>query len=278
MATQKIVGVKFKTGGKIYYFNPKELELKLNDKVVVETNLGIEMGTVSLEISEIDEKELAEPLKNVLRIANERDEKTLERIKERQKSALLEAKKLVSKMKLDMDLIDAEYTFDETKVIFTFTSEGRVDFRELVKELAASLRVRIELRQVGIRDEAKMLGGLGPCGREVCCSRHLRDFEKVSIKMAKNQGLSLNPTNISGLCGRLMCCLAYEDETYKELIKEMPRLNSKVKTKDGEGTVAYNNLLKKIVTVKLILPDESYKYQDYPLDEITSSEKGQADE
>ncbi|MBQ0017234.1 MAG: stage 0 sporulation family protein [Clostridiales bacterium] len=269
MEQQKIVGVKFEEGGKVYYFDPQNVEYKKDTKVIVETSRGIELGTIMLENELIDANKLAEPLKKVIRVATEKDLKVAEKLKEKEKNAVSEAKRLSEKFKLDMSIVDAEYTFDESKVIISFTSDGRVDFRELVKELAYTLHARIELRQVGIRDEAKMLGGIGLCGKEVCCKQFLSDFDKVSIKMAKNQGISLNPTNINGICGRLLCCLAYENDTYVELLNEMPKLNSKVKLKTGEeGTVVYNNLLKKLVSVKVVHSDESFTIDDYKLEDI----------
>ena len=270
MAEQKIVGVKFEgtEHGKIYYFDPQNLELKLNDRVIVETSHGLAMALVAFEDRMIDEKELVEPLKKVIRKATQKDLDVQKKLKEKEKFAVSEAKKLSEKLKLDMQIVNAEYAFDESKVIINFTSDGRVDFRELVKILAGILKTRIELRQVGIRDKAKMLGGIGPCGKEVCCKQFLRDFEKVNIKMAKNQGISLNPSNINGLCGRLMCCLAYENDQYIELINKMPKLGSTVLTKDGKGTVVYNDLLKQIVSVKIVKGDDNYSINDYPLAEL----------
>ncbi len=270
MAEQKIVGVKFEGsyGGKVYYFSPQNNEYKVGDKVIVETSHGLSAGEIAIANKMIDEKELLEPLKRVVRKCNQNDLKTLERLKEKEQKALQCAKRQSEKLKLKMQIVDSEYAFDESKVIISFTADDRVDFRELVKQLAGELKTRIELRQVGIRDKAKMLGGIGPCGREVCCKRFLRDFEKVNIKMAKNQGISLNPTNINGLCGRLMCCLTYENDQYVELIKIMPKLNSIVKTKDGEGVVVYNNLLKKQVSVKIFRGENDYDILDYDLEEI----------
>jgi len=265
---QKIVGVKFKPNGKIYYFNPNNIEFKENEEVVCDTNYGLEFGVVAIASGEIDDKELREPLRNIVRKATDKDKENVKKIKQKANEAFEEANKHIKELKLDMDLIDVQYLFDGSKCVFTFTSENRVDFRELIKLLASSLHTRIELRQVGIRDEAKAVGGIGPCGREVCCAKFLRDFEKVNIKMAKNQGLSLNPSNINGLCNRLMCCLSYENEHYAETLAIMPKLNSKVQTEDGEGTVVYNNILKKICSVKFVLPDETYKFADYPLEKI----------
>ena len=208
----------------------------------------------------------------------DKDLQTKANLEKKQKEILLQTKKLINKHNLEMDLIGVECAFDSSKIIFIYTAEGRVDFRELIKELASIYKSKIELRQVGIRDEAKIVGGLGPCGREVCCKNFLQDFEKVSIKMAKNQNLSLNPTNISGLCGRLMCCLSYENEYYAETIKLMPKVNSKVLTPDGEGIVVYNDLLKKIVSVKFVSKDDETKIIDYDLSNIKFSNKGNEDE
>ena len=274
---QKVVGVRFNENGKIYYFNPKNFKLKLKDLVVVETELGLELGKVELESFMVEDSELVEPLKNVVRLASEKDLQTKKHLEKKERETLNQTKKIIEKHKLEMDLIKVEYTFDSSKIIFTYTAEGRVDFRELIKELASIFKAKIELRQIGIRDEAKLVGGLGPCGREVCCKKFLQDFEKVSIKMAKNQSLSLNPANISGLCGRLMCCLAYEDEHYAETLKLMPKLNSKVKTKDGEGIVCYNDLLKRIVSVKFINEDGVEKINEYPYNEV-SFKKGKDNE
>ena len=270
MAEQKIVGVKFEgtEHGKIYYFDPQNLDLKLNDRVIVETSHGLAMALIAFENRMIDEKELVEPLKKVIRKATPKDFDIQKKLKEKEKFAVSEARKLSERLKLDMNIVNAEYAFDESKVIINFTSDGRVDFRELVKMLAGTLRTRIELRQVGIRDKAKMLGGIGPCGKEVCCKQFLRDFEKVNIKMAKNQGISLNPNNINGLCGRLMCCLAYENDQYVELINMMPKLGSTVITQDGKGKVVYNDLLKQIVSVKIFKDSDNYSINDYPLAEL----------
>lgn len=275
---QKVVGVKFKQGGKIYYYNCNQLKVNVKDKVIVETENGLELAVVN---NFIDEKELTnneQPLKNIIRIANNKDLQTKANLEKKQKEILLQTKKLINKHNLEMDLIGVECAFDSSKIIFIYTAEGRVDFRELIKELASIYKSKIELRQVGIRDETKIVGGLGPCGREVCCKNFLQDFEKVSIKMAKNQNLSLNPTNISGLCGRLMCCLSYENEYYAETIKLMPKVNSKVLTPDGEGIVVYNDLLKKIVSVKFVSKDDETKIIDYDLSNIKFSNKGNEDE
>ncbi len=263
----KVVGVKFRKAGKIYYFNPNDLELNLGDAVVVENSRGLELGYIGETLKEIDESELSEELMPVVRIATKKDLENFEKNKEKESQALLKAKELVNKYNLDMKFVDAEYTLDSSKVIINFTCEDRVDFRELVKELASILKTRIELRQIGIRDQAKIIGAIGNCGKECCCKMYLSDFDKVSIKMAKTQNLSLNPTKISGVCGRLMCCLAYENEFYAEIMSKMPKLNSKVKTKDGIGQVVYNDVLKERVVVKFVTED-STKIESYAIDEI----------
>lgn len=277
MEKQKVVGIKFeeKCCGKIYYFDPQDLTLKVGDKVIVETTHGISMGFVAFVDKEVDTEELVEPLKKIIRIANEKDLLTVQKLKEKERFAVTEAKKFSAQLKLDMQIVNAEYAFDESKVTINFTADDRVDFRDLVKILAGALKTRIELRQVGARDKAKILGGIGLCGREVCCKRFLPDFEKVNIKMAKNQGISLNPNNINGVCGRLLCCLSYENEQYVELIKLMPKLNSKVSTKDGVGIVVYNDLLKKLVSVKFIDDKDNFHIEDYPLEEISLVETEQ---
>lgn len=275
MEKQMIVGVKFDgfSGGKSYYFNPKDKNYEINDKVIVETSHGLSMGVVSIKNTLVEKKEILEPLKCVIRKATEKDLKTAKHLKEREKFAVSEARKLSEKMKLNMQVTSAEFSFDESKVIINFTADDRVDFRELVKSLAGILRARIELRQIGTRDKAKLLGGIGCCGREVCCKKFLKDFEKVNIKMAKNQSVSLNPNNINGLCGRLKCCLAYENDTYVQIMQEMPVLNTKVKTKDGIGVVCYNDLLKKRVSVKITKGESDFEIIDYPLEEIEICEK-----
>lgn len=268
----KIVGVRFKTNGKIYYFSPNEIEFEVGDGVIVETVRGVEYGTIALPPREVEESKLISPLKSVVRKATEKDLQTARHNSDKKADAMKIAKEKIEKHKLNMKLIDCEFTFDNSKVIFYFTSETRVDFRELVKDLASHFRIRIELRQVGIRDEAKLLGGLGPCGRACCCASCQGDFARVSIKMAKTQGLSLNPGKISGLCGRLMCCLQYENEHYSETYKLMPKINSEIKTPDGKATVQSNDMLKKIVTAKITLPDGSAEFRQYKLDEIKAKQ------
>ena len=218
----RVAGVRFKNAGKVYYFDPDQFEVKLNDNVIVETARGLEFGTVTMEITEIKEDDVVQPLKKIVRIAGEEDEKRHEENEKKKSKALNLCQEKIEKHGLEMKLIDVEYTFDNNKIIFYFTADGRVDFRELVKDLASVFKMRIELRQIGVRDEAKMLGGIGSCGKSLCCSTWLSDFEPVSIKMAKVQNLSLNPTKISGICGRLMCCLKYENDVYMELRKGLP--------------------------------------------------------
>ena len=247
----KVVGVRFKKAGKIYYFDPADMDIQKDSYVVVETARGVEFGECVIGIKEISEDDIVAPLKSVLRIATEEDINKHFKNKDKEKDAFEICLKKIQEHGLTMKLIDVEYTFDNNKVIFYFTADGRVDFRELVKDLAAIFKTRIELRQIGVRDEAKMLGGLGPCGRPMCCSTFLGDFASVSIKMAKEQNLSLNPTKISGICGRLMCCLNYEQSTYEDIRKRMPKVGSIVKTNEGTGEVFSNNIVKESVKVKL---------------------------
>ncbi len=263
----QIIGVKFKGCGKVYYFSPEGKEYTEGQGVVVETARGVEYAKVTVPNSEVAEKELVAPLKPVLRAATEKDEETLRRNEERRAPALKTAAEKIAARNLDMKLVDCEFTFDGSKVIFYFTAEGRVDFRELVKDLSSVFRLRIELRQIGIRDEAKMLGGLGPCGRVCCCASCMQDFKKVSIKMAKNQGLSLNPSKISGLCGRLMCCLAYENDYYAEASKKMPKIGSEVGTPEGTGMVINVNMLKMEVKVRIDKGDAT-TYRDFKVEEL----------
>ncbi|MBR6102472.1 MAG: stage 0 sporulation family protein [Ruminococcus sp.] len=247
----KIIGVRFKSVGKIYYFDPAGLDIKMNDKVIVETARGIECGEVALVDREIDETKFSNPLKSVIRIATEQDMQQIERNKKKEADAFVICQQKIEAHKLKMNLIEVECTFDNSKLLFYFTAENRVDFRELVKDLASVFRTRIELRQIGVRDEAKMLGGLGICGQPFCCSRFLGEFHPVSIKMAKEQSLSLNPTKISGTCGRLMCCLKYEQDSYEQLFKTTPKVGSIVNTKDGRGVVEETNLLTGKLRVKI---------------------------
>ena len=263
----KVVGVRFKKAGKIYYFDPADMNIQKDTYVVVETARGIEFGECVIGIKEINENDIVAPLKSVLRIATEEDIYRHFKNKDKQKDAFNICLKKIQEHGLTMKLIDVEYTFDNNKVIFYFTADGRVDFRELVKDLATIFKTRIELRQIGVRDEAKMLGGLGPCGRPMCCSSFLGDFASVSIKMAKEQNLSLNPTKISGICGRLMCCLNYEQSTYEDIRKRMPKVGSIVKTSEGTGEVFSNNIVKESVKVKLKKGEEEI-LEEFKIDTI----------
>ncbi len=262
-----VVGVRFKRAGKIYYFDPGELDIQAGQKVIVETVRGIELGDVTIGPKRVREEEIVAPLKQVIRVATEKDIIVEEQNRDKEKKAFDICLEAIDKHGLEMKLVDVEYTFDANKVIFYFTADGRVDFRELVKDLASVFKTRIELRQIGVRDEAKMLGGLGPCGRSLCCSTFLGDFEPVSIKMAKEQNLSLNPTKISGICGRLMCCLKYEEEVYEEIKQEMPAIGAKTSTPEGEGIVVDTSILKRMVKVKLVR-DEETDIKEYSLDDI----------
>ena len=247
----KIIGVRFKSVGKIYYFDPKDYDVKMGDKVIVETARGVECGEIALVDREIDETRFTNPVKGIIRLATPNDMKTIEKNRQQEKDAFKICEQKIAAHKLKMNLIDVECTFDNNKLLFYFTAESRVDFRELVKDLAAVFRTRIELRQIGVRDEAKMLGGLGICGQPFCCSRFLGEFQPVSIKMAKEQGLSLNPTKISGTCGRLMCCLKYEQDSYEDLLKHTPKVGAIVRTADGKGVVEEVNLLTGKLRVKM---------------------------
>jgi len=239
----EIVGVKFKEGGKLYYFNPNGQYFLLGAKVIVETARGLECGEVAMECRNVPEEQITHELKNVVREATASDLKRVEENHAKEESAFGICEQKIAAHNLDMKLVSVEYSFDGSKILFCFTSDGRVDFRELVKDLASVFRTRIELRQIGVRDEAKMLGGLGICGRPFCCASYMGDFQTVSIKMAKDQGLSLNPTKISGTCGRLMCCLKYEEEAYQDLLRHTPRIGAHVSTPDGKGTIIDLNLL-----------------------------------
>ena len=247
----EVIGVRFKKVGKIYYFDPNGAQLPLDEKVIVETARGIECGEIAITNRMVDDDSVVKPLKPVIRVATEEDKRRIAENAEKEKKAFKLCSEKIAKHKLDMKLVDVEYTFDNNKILFYFTAEGRVDFRELVKDLASVFKTRIELRQIGVRDEAKMLGGLGICGRPFCCASFLGEFQPVSIKMAKEQGLSLNPTKISGTCGRLMCCLKYEQNAYEELIRITPRVGSYVSTSEGKGTVVEISLLTGLVKVRL---------------------------
>lgn len=262
-----VVGVRFKNVGKIYYFDPGNIDLKKGDNAIVETARGVEFGSIVLANKQIGEDEIVSPLKKVLRKATDEDVKIMLDNKEKEKQAFAKCVKKIEEHNLEMKLIDVEYTFDHNKILFYFTADGRIDFRELVRDLASLFKTRIELRQIGVRDEAKMLGGIGICGRPLCCSTYLGEFEPVSIKMAKEQSLSLNPTKISGTCGRLMCCLKNEQEAYEDLIKRTPQAGSIVKTPDGKGTVVSANLLKSLVNVALDIDGEK-EIKEFKLSDI----------
>ncbi len=278
----KVCGVKFKGAGKIYYFDPGNLNLILGDDVIVETARGIEYGTVAMEVSLVDESDVVQPLKPVIRVANEDDKKQHEENLAKKEHSLAVCQEKIDKRGLEMKLVDVEYTFDNSKVIFYFTADGRVDFRDLVKDLASAFRIRIELRQIGVRDETKMMGGIGCCGRPLCCATWLHEFAPVSIKMAKVQNLSLNPTKISGICGRLMCCLQYENETYISLKKGMPDVGEHITTRDGKAVVYDVNIFENEIKTRLILDEKgsadgseklSSEFYIYGKEEITRSSK-----
>lgn len=259
---KKIVGVRFKRLGKIYFFDPKWLEVQKGEYIIVETTQGEDIAEVIIPGRMIDEEKLNSPLKKVLRLASSKDLKHAEDLKKKEKEAFEYCNKKIKEYKLDMTLTDVEYKFDNSKILFSFTSDGRVDFRELVKDLAATYKTRIELRQIGVRDEVKRIGGNGVCGRELCCCSFLSDFEAVSIKMAKEQNLSLNPSKISGNCGRLMCCLKYENEVYEEKLKKMPNIGAIVETEEGQGEVENIETLKEQIRVKF-KDGEGYFYKKY---------------
>jgi cell fate regulator YaaT (PSP1 superfamily) len=271
---QTVVGVQFKRPGKVYYFSPEGIELVAGDKVVVETARGIEFGNVVGEVKDVPDEEVILPLKKVIRKATEVDQEKVAKNKQRAEEAFNMTVEKINKHHLPMKLVDVEYTFDNTKIVFYFTADGRVDFRELVKDLAGIFRTRIELRQIGVRDQAKMVGGLGPCGRKLCCSAFLGEFHPVSIKMAKEQNLSLNPVKISGICGRLMCCLQYEQAGYEEIKRRMPPFNIEVETPDGKGIVIDIRKLAEKVKVKRILGDGTPEIKEYSLEEISWNKEG----
>lgn len=265
---EMVVGVRFRNVGKIYYFNPKNYKVKVGDHVIVETARGVEYGRVVLEPRSVKEDEVVHPLKEVLRVATKEDEDHEAENRQKEKEAFKICKKKIREHGLDMKLIDAEYTFDNNKVLFYFTADGRIDFRQLVKDLASVFKTRIELRQIGVRDETKILGGIGICGRTLCCHTYLSEFAPVSIKMAKEQNLSLNQTKISGVCGRLMCCLKNEQETYEELNKKLPGIGDTVTLPDGiQGTVQSVNVLRQRVKVVVEVNDEK-EIQEFPVDEL----------
>ena len=264
----KVIGVRFRTAGKIYYFAPEDYDIKKGDNVIVETARGVEFGTVVSDIMDVEDSKVVQPLKPVLRVATDEDREIEEKNRKKEKDAYKICFEKIQKHGLDMKLIDAEYTFDNNKVLFYFTADGRIDFRELVKDLAAVFKTRIELRQIGVRDETKILGGIGICGRELCCHSYLSEFAPVSIKMAKEQNLALNPTKISGTCGRLMCCLKNEEETYEELNRKLPNVGDTVTTSDGlKGEVSSVNVLRQLVKVLVEVEDEK-ELREYKVKEL----------
>ena len=263
-----VIGIRFKDGGKVYYFDPKEFSPQLNQYVIVETARGLECGMVAMEKSEVEDSAVVSPLKQVVRLATEKDIAQVEKNSQKEKEAFDICSEKILAHKLEMKLVDVEVAFDNSKILFYFTADGRIDFRELVKDLASVFRTRIELRQIGVRDESKMLGGLGVCGRPFCCSSFLSDFQPVSIKMAKDQGLSLNLAKISGTCGRLMCCLKYEQSVYDELLKITPRVGSFVSTKEGKGTVCDVNVLKGDLRVRIETDDEHFNIVSAHRDDV----------
>ena len=263
----EVIGVRFKQVGKVYYFDPAGIQVKKEDHVIVETARGVECGEVAMENRQVSDDNIVKPLKKVIRKATEEDLAQMRKNREKQISAAKICNEKTAAHKLDMKLVDVEYTFDNNKILFYFTADGRVDFRELVKDLASVFRTRIELRQIGVRDEAKMLGGLGICGRPFCCSTFLGEFQPVSIKMAKEQSLSLNPVKISGTCGRLMCCLKYEQEAYEDLLRTTPKVGALVETAEGKGKVVEVNLLSGLLKVRLDAnPDAPARV--YPKEEV----------
>ena len=265
----RVIGVRFRQAGKIYFFAPGKLHIKKGDKVIVETARGVEFGSVVAGPKEVEDEEIMQPLKPVIRVATEEDKRTEEKNREKEKEAFDICLEKIRKHNLDMKLINAEYTFDNNKVLFYFTADGRIDFRELVKDLAAVFRTRIELRQIGVRDETKIRGGIGICGRPLCCNTYLSEFAPVSIKMAKEQNLSLNPTKISGVCGRLMCCLTNEEETYEELNSRLPVLGDLVTTNDGlKGEVQSVSVLRQLVKVVVTLEDDEKEIREYKVSEL----------
>lgn len=269
----KVIGVRFRAAGKIYFFDPDKLRIQKGDNVIVETARGVEFGTVVGEPKEVEDDKVIQPLKPVLRVATERDKKQEEENKIKEKKAFEICLEKIQKHELEMKLIDAEYTFDNNKVLFYFTADGRIDFRELVKDLASVFKTRIELRQIGVRDETKIRGGIGVCGRPLCCHTHLPEFIPVSIKMAKEQNLSLNPTKISGVCGRLMCCLKHEEETYEELNKKLPNVGDFVNTNDGKrGEVQSVNVLRQLVKI-LVEVDDEKELLEYHVDNLRFKKK-----
>ena len=271
---QKIVGIKYSPFGKAYYFSPNGLTLKVGDKVIVETANGNEFGIVDFGEREVDESLIKSELKPVLRLASEKDEARRQELDSKAPEAIKKVKKYVSELKLPMKITSVCFTFDGAKVIIEFTADDRVDFRELLKVLANEFHIRIELRQIGQRDEVKNKGAIGQCGQVCCCKRFLSDFNHVTVKMAKNQGISLTPTKINGICGRLLCCLGYENDNYEQTLAKMPKINSPVETPKGRGTCVYNDILKEIVSVKFT-QGEDYTIEDFTLDQIKFKPKGE---
>ena len=274
MAT--VIGVRFRKAGKVYYFDPTDIWPRPGDCVVVETTRGVEFGEVVTGARSVNDAQLVSPLRKVLRVATEEDIRRAEANERREKEAFTVCQQRILRHKLDMKLVSVEYTFDNSKIIFYFTANGRVDFRELVKDLAGVFKIRIELRQIGVRDEAKMLGGLGACGRPICCGAFLGDFQPVSIKMAKEQNLSLNPAKISGQCGRLMCCLNYEQENYEQVHKKLPRVGREIVTPDGIGVISEINVIKERVKVRIRRDDDNVDVLEYPIDEVRRPGPGEA--
>jgi cell fate regulator YaaT (PSP1 superfamily) len=265
----KVIGVRFRQAGKIYYFDPLDMEVEVGQHVIVETARGIEYGLVLIGPREVSEDDVIQPLKPVIRVATPEDDEIEQKNKEKEKSAFDICLEKIAKHNLEMKLIDAEYTFDNNKVLFYFTADGRIDFRELVKDLASVFKTRIELRQIGVRDETKILGGIGICGRTLCCHSHLSEFAPVSIKMAKEQNLSLNPTKISGVCGRLMCCLKNEEETYEYLNSKLPAIGDRVTTIDGfKGEVSGVSVLRQLVKVVITLENDEKEIKEYPVSQL----------
>ena len=265
----KVIGVRFRTAGKIYYFSPGKLKIRSGDHVIVETARGIEYGYVVMGVKDVDDEKVVQPLKSVIRLATEQDDHQSEANRQKEKEAFAICLEKIRKHGLDMKLIDAEYTFDNNKVLFYFTADGRIDFRELVKDLASVFKTRIELRQIGVRDETKILGGYGICGRELCCHAHQSEFLPVSIKMAKEQNLSLNPAKISGMCGRLMCCLKHEQETYEELNSRLPGIGDSVTARDGsKGEVSSVNVLRQTVKVLVTVNHDEKEIREYRVEQL----------
>ena len=265
----KVIGVRFRTAGKIYFLSPGKFEVKRGDQVIVETARGVEFGNVVMGPKEVKDEEITQPLKTVIRLATEDDRRVEEKNRKKEKEAFQICLEKIHKHELEMKLIDAEYTFDNNKVLFYFTADGRIDFRELVKDLASVFKTRIELRQIGVRDETKMVGGIGICGRELCCHEHLSEFVPVSIKMAKEQNLSLNPTKISGVCGRLMCCLKHEQDTYEYLNEKLPNVGDFVRTVDGnKGEVLSVSVLRQKVRIVVTDKDDNKEVMEYPVSEL----------